>query len=311
MKVFWVVLLVLILGSVAYLALGRSGSSTRGVSANENSSAAVNTPSKPATTGAAQARATPDNNETAFFANDAEMKVQPAPAPTETPAPAVASREPEPAVAEPAPAPEEETPAEVTKAESTPSPAPAAPANNVATAPAAAPSPSTAPAEGAGAVVFGAEAKVVKNDDGTMVVDDKFQLKGEGTEASPYEITWEYLVSAQEDYQPRLGKKKLPGPLKLIDNKRVKITGFVAFPIMAEEPTEMLAMLNQWDGCCIGIPPTPYDAVEVKLSEPASNEQRLVTYGTVEGKLSVEPYLVRDWLVSLYSLEDAKMSRAQ
>jgi hypothetical protein len=85
----------------------------------------------------------------------------------------------------------------------------------------------------------------------------------------------------------------------------------VAFPIMATEPTEMLAMLNQWDGCCIGIPPSPYDAIEVKLKEPASNEERLTTYGAVEGKLTVEPYLVRDWLVSLYTMDEATMQKAQ
>ena len=31
------------------------------------------------------------------------------------------------------------------------------------------------------------------------------------------------------------------------------------------EVNEALVMLNQWDGCCIGVPPTPYDAVEVRL----------------------------------------------
>ena len=38
---------------------------------------------------------------------------------------------------------------------------------------------------------------------------------------------------------------------------------------MAESADASLMMLNQWDGCCIGVPPTPYDAIEVKLKEAA------------------------------------------
>ena len=99
--------------------------------------------------------------------------------------------------------------------------------------------------------------------------------------------------------------------MNILSGKHVRITGNVAFPVMAKEPTEMLVMLNQWDGCCIGVPPTPYDAVEVKLKAAASNEQRLVTYGTVEGVMTVKPYLVRDWLVSLYAMSDATMAETQ
>ena len=69
----------------------------------------------------------------------------------------------------------------------------------------------------------------------------------------------------------------------------------------------MLMMLNQWDGCCIGVPPTPYDAIEVKLSTPASREQRLAIDGSVSGLLKVDPYLVKDWLVSMYIMDDARI----
>ena len=68
----------------------------------------------------------------------------------------------------------------------------------------------------------------------------------------------------------------------------------------------MIVMLNQWDGCCIGIPPTPYDAVEVKLDAPVAPGQRhALRYGTVKGILTVEPYLIENWLVGLYLMDDA------
>jgi hypothetical protein len=149
--------------------------------------------------------------------------------------------------------------------------------------------------------------KVLHEDDGSMLVDDRFVLRGKGTKDEPYEVTWEMLMSAQETYQPRLGKKRIPERLSMLDGKWVKITGWIAFPIMAASPDEMLMMLNQWDGCCIGVPPTPYDAIEVKLAEAAKGEQRLKTSGVILGKLKVDPFLVRDWLVSLYLMDDAEL----
>jgi len=66
-------------------------------------------------------------------------------------------------------------------------------------------------------------------------------------------------------------------------------------------------MLNQWDGCCIGVPPTPYDAIEVTLANPANRTQRFAVEGRIVGKFTVDPYLVGDWLVGLYLLEDARL----
>ncbi len=184
-----------------------------------------------------------------------------------------------------------------------PVPAPAAPA----TPPAAAASGVAAagPAVDATKATEAAGPKIVKRDDGTMLVDDKFVVKGEGTKEKPYEVSWDMLVSAQESYEPRQGKKKLPDRLTMLNDKYVKLTGYVAYPMFVEQPRELLSMLNQWDGCCIGVPPTPYDAVEVHLAEPVDKEQRAGIYGVVTGKFGVKPYLAGDWLVGLYLMENA------
>ncbi|MBC7771711.1 MAG: DUF3299 domain-containing protein [Pyrinomonadaceae bacterium] len=162
---------------------------------------------------------------------------------------------------------------------------------------------------GSDAKADSAEYTAVKQDDGSVLVDNKYTVRGEGTKDNPYQITWEYLTSTEEVYQPRLGKKKLPGRLSMLHDHYVKISGYVAFPIMATEATEMLTMLNQWDGCCIGVPPSPYDAIEVKLKKAAEGEERLANYGAVSGKLKVEPYLVKDWLVSLFMMEEGEMTK--
>jgi len=137
-------------------------------------------------------------------------------------------------------------------------------------------------------------------------VDDKYVVKGEGTKAHPYEVSWDMLVSAQESYDPRQGRKKLPERLTMLNDKYLKITGYIAFPMFVERPQELLSMLNQWDGCCIGVPPTPYDAVEVHLAEPVTKDQRAAIYGVVTGKFGVKPYLAGDWLVGLYLIENAE-----
>lgn len=259
-----------------------------------------------------------------------EPEPTPSPTPTEPDQPAAAPAQPE-TPAQPTPAPAAEKPAEEAPKVTTPAQSPdaAKPAETPAPAtPAAADStavtpPATITTPGAPksnkftptpeAIAAAEAAKsaptLVKQADGTTLVADRFIIKGDGSKESPYEVTWEHLMSAQETYKPRLGLKIIPGWLNLIHDKWVKVSGYVAFPVMAQGPDEMLMMLNQWDGCCIGVPPTPYDAIEVKLAKPAEGETRLLIMGTVTGKLKVDPYLVKDWLVSLYIMDEAEVSK--
>lgn len=144
-----------------------------------------------------------------------------------------------------------------------------------------------------------------KRDDGSTLVDNRFVMRGVGSKDDPYQVTWDMLVATAELYDPRRDKLKIPERVKMLDGKYVKIVGYVAFPIVAEGPNEMLAMLNAWDGCCIGVPPTPYDAIEVRLRDNATAEQMLMNWGSITGKFKVEPYLAANWLLGLYLMEDA------
>ena len=68
----------------------------------------------------------------------------------------------------------------------------------------------------------------------------------------------------------------------------------------------MMVMLNMWDGCCVGVPPTPYDAIEVRLTETIPAEDaRYLTYGTMTGKFKVDPYVLNGWLMGMYLMDDA------
>lgn len=150
--------------------------------------------------------------------------------------------------------------------------------------------------------------KLERQPDGSLIADDRFRITGSGTETDPYRVSWECLISAQETYIPRLSETELPERIAMLDGKVVRMEGFVAFPLLGPQSSELILMLNQWDGCCIGVPPTPYDAIEVKLAEPvkATGGHKSFSYGSVTGTFKVEPFLMDNWLVGLYLLEDAR-----
>lgn len=146
---------------------------------------------------------------------------------------------------------------------------------------------------------------VKRTDDGHLRIQGLHLLKGEGTKASPYLLTWPLLQTAGATYKPNLNERLLPQHIALLDGAWVEVSGYVAFPL-PQDTSEMLVMLNQWDGCCIGVPPTPFDAIEVKLTGPVAPGQRhTIKYGLVRGRLTVEPYLIENWLVGLYLMDDA------
>lgn len=136
----------------------------------------------------------------------------------------------------------------------------------------------------------------------------RYPLRGSGTQDDPYQLPWEALVAVRETYRPRTGHNELPAWLDRIDGRHIALTGYLMLPLVQETTDELLLMRNQWDGCCIGVPPTPYDGIEVKLSKAISGQSSWrMNYGTITGKLIVDPYIVSGWLMGLYLLEDAQL----
>jgi hypothetical protein len=150
-------------------------------------------------------------------------------------------------------------------------------------------------------------AKIETKEDGSMLVDGKYLIKGEGTADKPYLVPWDVLTSVEETFDPQSAKKKLPQRITMFDGKVVKLSGYIAFPLAIKETKECLSMLNQWDGCCIGVPPTPNDAVEVSRTRTIKGEERFTTAGSVTGTFKVKPYLQGDWLIGLYVMEAADL----
>ncbi len=137
---------------------------------------------------------------------------------------------------------------------------------------------------------------------------NRFTFEGAGTPDDPYIVPWEALVSARDTYRPRKGKRDIPPWVEQLNGKTVLLNGYLLLPIMQTNTKEVLLMRNQWDGCCIGVPPTPYDAIEIKLTKSTKELSRTrMNYGAIQGTLKVDPYLVKDWLVGLYLMEDGEL----
>jgi hypothetical protein len=277
MKTFWIILLLLAAASGAYYFMPERDLSREIARVNEGGSTAIT----PGTTGAPSASA----------------PVTPTPADTATPA---------------------TDPATIAQ---TPTDAPDQPITTATTDVASA-SPTTpttptteAPADAAPAAVIGsiggfevAAGKIEQRDANTLVVDDRHTIVGDGSEEKPFQITWELLTSVEQDFDPHSGRRQIPQRVAMLDGKWVSLSGWVAFPMAVQQPKELLLMLNQWDGCCIGVPPTPYDAIEVVLDNTVTGEARFTSTGAIKGRFGLKPYVVGDWLVGLYVIDQGALS---
>ena len=138
-------------------------------------------------------------------------------------------------------------------------------------------------------------------------VDGRYTILGSGTELDPYRVTWELLKSAYETMDLNGSRITPPKRLEMLNGTYVQISGYLAPPLWGQETLELLVLLNRWDGCCIGLPPTPFDCIEAQLSAPMKlGAAHTISYGTIRGKFIVEPFKAGTFLIGLYRLEEAQ-----
>ncbi len=162
-----------------------------------------------------------------------------------------------------------------------------------------------APEKFAGFDVRPAQIEVV---DGQLRVDDRFTVPGAGTQADPYVLPWDLLVSASETFNPSRGRLVLPERVTMFDGQWVRFEGNLAIPFAERFVSELLLMQHPWDGCCLGVPPTPYDAIEVSLAVPIESRPQ---FGVLSGRLKVDPFVRGKWLYGMYLMEGASLSKRQ
>ncbi len=144
--------------------------------------------------------------------------------------------------------------------------------------------------------------------DGTLRLDHRFSLSGSGSEQDPFRLTWPLLASAADSVDAAANHLTPPPHIQFLDGQWVQISAYLAPPLWGERTTELLVMKNRWDGCCIGLPPTPFDCVEATLATPVTlGARHSISYGTVRGRLTVQPFTAGMFLLGLYRLEQAQL----
>ncbi len=149
---------------------------------------------------------------------------------------------------------------------------------------------------------------IIKRDSNNQIeVDGRYTILGSGTELDPYRITWELLKSAYETMDLNGPRVTPPKRLEMLNGTYVQISGYLAPPLWGQETKELLVLFNRWDGCCIGLPPTPFDCIEAQLSAPMKlGAAHTISFGTIRGKFIVEPFKAGTFLIGLYRLEEAQ-----
>ena len=150
-------------------------------------------------------------------------------------------------------------------------------------------------------------ATITHGNNNQLEVDGRYTILGSGTELDPYRITWDLLKIAYETMDLNGSRVTPPMRLEMLNGTYVQISGYLAPPLWGQETKELLVMFNRWDGCCVGLPPTPFDCIEAQLATPMKlGAAHSISYGTIRGKFIVEPFKAGTFLIGLYRLEEAQ-----
>ena len=173
----------------------------------------------------------------------------------------------------------------------------------------ATPAPQATPSKPSATPPANASARMERQPDGSLLLDGRFTVTGSGSEQDPFTVSWSLLASASESIDPAAGRMDPPPHIAFLNGQWVQISGFLAPPLWGEQTTELLVMKNRWDGCCIGLPPTPFDCIEATLAEPIKlGAKHSISFGTVRGRLAVEPFKAGAFLIGLYRLEGVRVA---
>lgn len=144
----------------------------------------------------------------------------------------------------------------------------------------------------------------------TIELDGRYRIVGNGRPDDPYRISWELLTSASRYVDPARDALVPPPWVRALDGSYVEISAYYSSAVRVQFARHLLLTLNRWDGCCVGLPPTAFDAIDVSTRETVAMDGiHLVRFGTFRGRLVVEPFHAAGHLLGLYRLEDATFER--
>jgi len=140
----------------------------------------------------------------------------------------------------------------------------------------------------------------------TLELDGRFRVVGNGSPGDPYRISWELLTSAGAFVDPARDALAPPPWVRALDGVWIEISAYYSTAVRVTSTKSVLLTLNRWDGCCLGLPPTPFDAIDASLAAPLElRGLHLFRFGTFRGRLVIEPFAAGPFLLGFYRLEDA------
>jgi len=98
---------------------------------------------------------------------------------------------------------------------------------------------------------------------------------------------------------------RVPEDVRALDGRWVTLTGNLLVPWAESEVTRFVLAKNPWDGCCLGIPPGPYDSVAVELRTGTKLADRYSSVQTISGRFKVQLERSEGYVTGLYKLVDA------
>lgn len=139
----------------------------------------------------------------------------------------------------------------------------------------------------------------------TLELDGRYRVIGNGTADDPYRVSWELLTSAKPYIDPEQKALTPPPWVRAVDGTYIEISGYYSTAVRITLAKNLLLTLNRWDGCCIGLPPTPFDAIDMSMRDPVPMQGlHLFRFGTFRGRLAVSAFETGGFLLGLYRLED-------
>jgi hypothetical protein len=98
----------------------------------------------------------------------------------------------------------------------------------------------------------------------------------------------------------------IPAELAALDGRWLTLTGNLWVPYAAVgEVRDFMLAKNPWDGCCLGVPPTAFDSVEVRLREGETLSNPMAPFATVSGRFRIDRREIEGELVGLFRIVDA------
>jgi len=165
------------------------------------------------------------------------------------------------------------------------------------------------PSADAGTVEREENPRLVRMNDGSLIVDKYWTIQGgDGSAESPLRLTWELLLSGQSDFDITAAHPELPDRLKWLNGKCVEVKGYTLKSVPTNVPLSEFTLNDQlMDNCPICTARSVFATISVKVKTPETLERGLINVFTIRGTFKAEPVKAAGFVLGIFSLQDGEI----